>query len=158
TGLKANKAAILPQMGRYAMLHFATHGVLDDRNGLRSALIFAPPSPKGTQYETLDALEILGLSLSAKLVVLSACESGLGQRSGGEGLLGLVWAFRAAGCPSVVASQWKVEDAATQELMVRFYAKLKRGAHKDEALRDAMLSVCRSPQHAHPYYWAAFQV
>src|SRR5205085_7778557 len=89
---------------------------------------------------------------------LSACETGRGQLRGGEGLMGLAWAFRAAGCPSVIASQWQVDDAATASLMDRFYKALRTGKPKDEALRAAMLSVRGEPGHGHPYYWAAFQV
>src|SRR5262249_13182903 len=116
-GLKATKRNIMPKMSQYAILHFATHGMLDDHNGLYSALAFAPKKPSDTQYDVLEGQEIIEMRLSARMATLSACESGRGQKSGGEGALGLAWAFRAAGCPSVVASLWKVDDAATQELM-----------------------------------------
>ena len=90
------------------------------------------------------------------LVVLSACETGLGKVAGGEGILGLQRAFQVAGARTVVASLWSVDDAATGQLMVRFYQGLKEGRRKDEALRDAMLAV-KQPKPA-PYYWAAFQL
>jgi CHAT domain-containing protein len=98
----------------------------------------------------------VSLQLAAQLAVLSAGDTSQGQLSDGEGLLGLTWAFRAAGCPSVVASLWSVDDAATGQLMVRFYEALKAGKRKDEALRDAMLAT-REKQPP-PYFWAAFEL
>ena len=98
----------------------------------------------------------LPFPLSAHLAVLSACETGRGQAKGGEGLMGLAWAFRAAGVPAVVASQWQVDDAATKQLMVAFYKELKAGRRKDDALRTAMLAVQK--EHPSPYYWAAFEL
>ena len=72
--------------------------------------------------------------------------------------LGLAWAFRAAGCPSIVASQWEVDDQATGRLMQAFYEGVKAGRRKDDALRQAMLRLLRSKENNAPYYWAAFQV
>jgi CHAT domain-containing protein len=155
-GPAARKAALRQAMGRYALLHFATHGYLDAKNSLLSALVLAPEPEGSAEDGMLAAREIAGIPLAARLAVLSACETGRGQERGGEGLQGLAWAFRAAGCPSVVASLWQVDDAATSRLMVGFYRQLKAGRRKDEALRAAMLAVKR--KQAAPYYWAAFQV
>ena len=157
-GPEARKERVEQEIGRYTLLHFATHGVLDTHVGLRSGLALAPESAGSPEAAILDAREILTLKLSARLAVLSACESGLGQRTGGEGLKGLCWAFRAAGCPSIVASQWKVDDVATRDLMVAFYTGLKAGKRKDDALREAMLLGRAAFHRAHPFYWAAFQV
>jgi len=96
--------------------------------------------------------------VSARLVTLSACDTGRGQESASEGVIGLAWAFRAAGCPSVVASQWSVDDAATGRLIVSFYNHLYEGRAKDDALRLAMLEVIKDRDHLNPFYWAAFQV
>lgn len=164
-GPEARKVRVAQEIGRYTLLHFATHGVLDTRVGLRSGLALAPDTAGSSEAAILDAREILGLKLSARLAVLSACESGLGQqtggieqRTGGEGLKGLCWAFRAAGCPSIVAAQWKVDDVATRDLMIAFYSGLKAGKRKDDALREAMLLGAAAPNHTRPFYWAAFQV
>ena len=99
----------------------------------------------------------MNLPLSACLVTLSACSSDPEKAAGGEGLFGVAWAFRAAGCPSVVASQWQVDDKATLPLMTEFYKNLKKpGAHKDAALREAMRTTRN--KYPAPYYWAAFQL
>ncbi|HZO87663.1 MAG TPA: tetratricopeptide repeat protein [Chthonomonadaceae bacterium] len=152
-GAAAKEREVKRLMGRYALLHFAAHGYANASNGLRSFLALAAGEGEDG---VLEAQEVAEIPLMARLAVLSACETAQGQPSGGEGLLGLVWAFRAASCPSIVASQWKVEDAATARLMVAFYRALKAGRPKDAALRQAMLLVKR--EKAAPYYWAAFQV
>jgi CHAT domain-containing protein/Tfp pilus assembly protein PilF len=159
-GPAAREGAVKAQMGRCALLHFATHGELDEQDGLRSALLLAPEPLASPEDGRLEAREILGIPLAAKLAVLSACHTGEGQPSGGDGLLGLAWAFRAAGCPSVVASQWAVDDRATGALMLAFYRALRSGRRKDEALRTAMLAVRndRDPEHARPFFWAGFTV
>ncbi|HZO87194.1 MAG TPA: CHAT domain-containing tetratricopeptide repeat protein [Chthonomonadaceae bacterium] len=157
-GSRAREAVIKRQMGRYALLHFATHGVLDTVNGLRSGLVLAPEPSGSAEDGILEAREIMEMRLAAQLAVLSACETAQGQQSGGEGLLGLAWAFRAAGCPAVVASQWSVEDGATERLMVVFYRQLRAGKPKDEAVRQAMLAIKKERGRAAPFYWAAFQV
>jgi CHAT domain-containing protein len=101
--------------------------------------------------------EIFNLKLNADLVVLSACETGLGKEVKGEGLIGLTRAFLYAGTPSVVVSLWQVQDRSTAELMVRFYRHLKNGQpSKAEALRQAQLELIRHGTFAHPYYWAPF--
>jgi CHAT domain-containing protein len=160
-GPEAREAEVKKQMSQFALLHFATHGFLSD-NGLRSWLLLAEEPPDGAEDGRLEAREIVGLPLTAQLAVLSACQTGLGQKSGGEGLMGLAWAFRAAGCPSIVASQWKVYDKATARLMTAFYQNLTKGQRKDDALRSAMLSVRTWAQKAKtfdaPRWWAGFQV
>lgn len=163
-GDAATKKAVLPVLGTMRLLHFATHGYLDDRDGLRSGLLLAPSNGgadgEPDELPLLTAAEILNQPLAAELAVLSACETGRGERSGGEGLLGLVWAFRAAGCPSVVASQWSVDDDATGRLMVRFYEGLRAGRRRDDALQDALLSILGdgNGKQSAPYFWAAFQL
>ncbi len=155
-GEAATKSQVARDLTRYSLLHFATHGYLDDEDGLKSGLILAPDKDADADTALLEGGELINMKLAAQMAVLSACETGQGQKSGGEGLLGLTWAFRAAGCPSVVASLWSVSDSATEQLMVRFYQALKEGKRKDEALREAMLLVKENK--AHPCYWAAFQV
>jgi CHAT domain-containing protein/Tfp pilus assembly protein PilF len=149
TGAEAMIGRLRREIDKFAILHFATHSVLDPQDGLRSWLLLA-------DGQRLEGREIAGMSLPAKMVVLSACETGRGSVSGGEGLLGLVWAFRAAGCKSVVASHWSVNDEATATLMLLFYKNLKKGSRKDDALRDAMVGSRR--QYADCRSWAGFQV
>lgn len=156
------------------IVHFATHGHLDDRFPLDSALIFTVPSDPGEDRDNgmLQVWEIFeSVRLDADLVVLSACASALGEEQSGEGLIGLTRAFQYAGARSVVASLWSVQDRATSELMIRFYRHLRDGLPKDEALRAAQMELIRAPievtdgtggtksyDDSAPYSWAAFQV
>lgn len=143
------------------LVHFACHGLLDERFPLNSALALTIPEhpEEGQDNGLLQAWEIFeGLRLDADLVTLSACDSGLGKEMGGEGLVGLVRAFQYAGARSVLASQWGVADDATADLMKRFYGYLRAGRSMDEALRAAQADLIRSKAFSHPYYWAAFQL
>ncbi len=155
------RAKAVPKETRY--LHFSCHGLLDERFPLNSALALTiPEHPKeGEDNGLLQAWEIFeGMRLDADLVTLSSCDSALGQENGGEGLLGLTRAFQYAGARSVLGSLWSVSDRATAELMKRFYAYLRAGLSKDEALRRAQVDLIRSPHRElqHPYAWAAFQL
>jgi len=165
-------AKLLPRNTR--IVHFATHAILDDRFPLNSAVVLSIPSKfeEGKDNGLLQAWEIFEqVRLDADLVVLSACESGLGKEMGGEGLIGLSRAFQYAGARSVMASLWKISDRTTAELMVRFYKHLKAGLTKDEALRAAQMELIHGPirvknekgeeeeiDASAPYYWAAFQI
>ncbi len=155
-GPLAREAEVKKVMGRYAILHFATHGILMDQDGLRSWLLLAAEPLESSEDGRLEAREVLGIPLSARLAVLSACSTGLGQKSMGEGLLGLAWAFQGAGCPSVVASLWPVDDAATGKLMSRFYREVKAGRRLDDALRTAQQAVRK--EYPLPVYWAGFHL
>lgn len=161
-GPEASKAAVLANIDRFAVLHFATHGVANIAQGIRSYLALAPLSPESTTPTRLEAREIMRRTLSARLAVLSACETALGQTSGGDGLLGLPWAFRAAGCPTVVASLWSVDARPTRDLMVAFYRALYGAGGKpapvDEAMQRAMLTLMRAKGTRSAFDWAAFQV
>lgn len=166
------RARALPQGTR--IVHFATHGILDQRFPLNSSVVLSAQEQleNGEANGFLQAWEIFEhIRLDADLVVLSACESGLGKDMGGEGLIGLTRAFQYAGARSVLASLWKISDRTTAELMVRFYRHLKEGKPKDEALRAAQMELIRGPiqvtnekgeieeiDASAPYYWAAFQI
>ncbi len=155
-------------------LHFASHGLLDERFPLNSGLALTIPAQvkEGQDNGILQAWEIFErLRIDADLVVLSACETGLGKEMGGEGLVGLTRAFHYAGARSVLASLWSVADDTTATLMTRFYGYLKTGRSKDAALRQAQLDLIRGgaghrepnaqagkADAAHPFYWAAFQL
>lgn len=157
-GAEAREDVFKREAGRHRMLHFATHGLLDDANPLYSQLVLAAPRPGDAEDGLLEAREILGLDLDADLAVLSACDTGRGLVSGGEGLIGLSWSFFVAGCPTTVVSQWKVESRSTSALMVAFHRELRAGRGRAEALARAMRSQMRQPQWRHPFYWAAFAV
>jgi len=146
----ATEAAAKALSGAAGLLHFATHGELRERDPLSSALLL---TPDGQEDGRLEVREIFRLDLNARLVVLSACETGLGKLSKGDELVGLQRAFLYAGTPAVITSLWKVEDRATYELMREFHGQLKaRGAA--EALRHAQRATMK--EFPHPFFWAAF--
>jgi CHAT domain-containing protein/Tfp pilus assembly protein PilF len=124
----------------------------------RSATGNAWPADRDPQLEDglLQVYEIFNLELNADLVVLSACETGLGKEVKGEGLVGLTHAFLYAGTPSVLVSLWNVQDRSTADLMVNLYQQLDRAQDKAEALRQAKLTLIQQRRYAHPYYWAPF--
>jgi CHAT domain-containing protein len=178
TGDRATKASILPLLPSARIIHLATHGILDDIQGLKSALAlapsggrfalapssstFPPEAPPLTKGEIggvegsdglLTAEEILDLQLSAELVVLSACDTGRGRITG-DGVIGLSRSFISAGVPSVIVSLWSVPDAPTASLMTEFYNNLQLNPDKAQALRQAMLTTLK--QHPNPKNWAAF--
>lgn len=132
------------------LLHFATHAEFNERDPLGSALVL---TPGGKDDGRLEAREVFRLDLSARLVVLSACDTALGTLSRGDELLGLQRAFLYAGTPAVITTLWQVDDRATYELMRQFYEALKiRGPAA--ALRGAQLATLKL--FPHPFAWAAF--
>jgi CHAT domain-containing protein/tetratricopeptide (TPR) repeat protein len=134
-------------------LHIATHAYPNERQPELSSLILA--EDRGDDG-LLQAYEIFRLKLSADLVVLSACETGLGEEVSGEGLVGLARSFLYAGAPSLVVSLWSISDGATPDLMVSFYEGLDRTYDKGEALRRAKLKMIERGDYSHPFYWAPF--
>jgi CHAT domain-containing protein len=157
-GTGAREAEIKKLLSKSAILHFATHGILDPLDGMRSGLLLSTEPEDSDEDGVLQGWEIVAASLEARVAVLSACETGGGDERLGEGLVGLAWAFHAAGCPNVIASLWSVNDASTRELMVAFYRALGRGDALETALRDAMLEERGKPGYESPFYWAAFQL
>jgi CHAT domain-containing protein/Tfp pilus assembly protein PilF len=157
---EAGEERVRAEAGRFGTLHFATHARIDDRSPLFSYLLMAGSGEDAERDGRLEAREVLDLQLSASLVVLSACETGLGRQGAGEGTIGLSWAFALAGSPNVVASHWKVDAASTTALMTGFHARLQRApaarADVAEALRQASLALRRDPRYRHPFYWAGF--
>jgi CHAT domain-containing protein len=129
---------------------------------LRSALALAginnrTKASSNTNDGVLTALEVAGLNLrGTQLVVLSACETGLGDVKVGDGLYGLRRALVIAGSQSQVLSLWLVDDAGTKDLMVKYYKNLKAGKGRHEALRETQLELLKTPEYQHPYYWASF--
>jgi CHAT domain-containing protein/predicted negative regulator of RcsB-dependent stress response len=150
--------ATSPELGQYQIIHFATHGILNSTNPELSGLVLSLFDSKGKpQNGFLRLHDIFNLSLPAELVVLSACETGLGEEVKGEGLVGLTRGFMYAGSPRVVVSLWSVDDEATSELMKKFYTNmLRKNLKPAAALRTAQMEMSRQPNYAAPYYWAAF--
>jgi CHAT domain-containing protein/Tfp pilus assembly protein PilF len=143
---------------QYAILHFATHGLLDTERPENSGLLLSTVGRDGRALNGFVGLrDIYSIHAPVDLVVLSACQTALGKDVRGEGLVGLTRGFMYAGASGVVASLWKVEDKATAELMKRFYANmLEKGMPPGAALREAQNSIRRNPRWSSPYYWAAF--
>ena len=154
----ANRKYVLSQgLSQFRLVHFATHGVVDTRFPERSGLILSLLDRQGRHGDGyLRLADIYSLRLSADLVVLSACESALGQDLASEGIIGLPRAFLHAGAKSVIASLWKVNDEATAKLMASLYSRIERGESPSLALRNAQLEMARNQEWSKPYYWAAF--
>jgi CHAT domain-containing protein len=156
---KANRAiATGGELSKYRYVHFATHGYIDSEHPDLSAIVLSLVDEQGkAQDGFLRANEIYNLHLPAELVVLSACETGLGKEIKGEGLVGLTQGFMYAGARRVVVSLWNVNDKATAELMARFYrGMLRENKTPAAALRAAQMEMSRQRQWQSPYYWAAF--
>jgi CHAT domain-containing protein len=145
-------------LAQYTMLHLATHGIFDPDRPEDSGLLLSTTNGNGEQIDGFLRLQdIYELRAPVLLVVLSACETALGRDVQGEGLVGVTRGFMYAGASSVLASLWKVDDAATSELMKLFYTNmLQRGMTPGEALRAAQNTIRQDPNWRSPYYWAAF--
>jgi CHAT domain-containing protein/tetratricopeptide (TPR) repeat protein len=154
----SRQVATSGELARYRIVHFATHGLLDAARPELSGLVLSLVDQQGRPQDGFLRLhDIYNLHLQAQLVVLSACQTGLGQEIKGEGLVGLTRGFLYAGAAQVVASLWHVDDAATAELMRRFYADmLRKGARPAAALRAAQVAMLREDAWRSPYYWAGF--
>ncbi|MEM8810863.1 MAG: CHAT domain-containing protein, partial [Cyanobacteria bacterium P01_G01_bin.38] len=147
----ATKTAVVSQISHAEIAHFATHGLLDDfGTGIPGALALTPTD---NDSGFLTAAEILNLPLVARMVVLSACNTGRGKITG-DGVVGLSRSFLTAGVESVIVSLWEVPDEATTLLMTEFYRQLQQQPNRAIALQQAMLTTRdRYPQ---PSNWAAF--
>lgn len=157
---RATEARTKAALADATIAHFATHAVLDDGNPMYSRLMLARGA-ESAEDGWLESWEVARLSLKADLVVLSACETGRGRVGGGEGVIGLSWAFFLAGAHSIVATEWRVASDSTAELMIDFHRAL-RGAvtspslHKAQALREAQLRLLSNAKTRHPFHWAPF--
>lgn len=154
----SRETALSKELSQYRIVHFATHGLLDNEHPELSGLVLSLVDPDGKPRDGfLDLQDVYNLTVPADLVVLSACETGLGKEISGEGLVGLTRGFMYAGASRVVASLWKVDDVATSELMAEFYkGMLQAGLPPAAALRQAQLEMRKRKRWADPYYWAAF--
>ncbi|MEM7371793.1 MAG: CHAT domain-containing tetratricopeptide repeat protein [Bacteroidota bacterium] len=154
----ATKSAFIRQASDYQILHLSTHGKANDKAGDYAFLAFHSSPENDFEEVFLFNREIYHLQLNADLVVLSACETGIGELKRGEGIISLARGFSYAGAKSIVTSLWNVNDRSTKVLMETFYANLKSGLSKSEALRQAKLSYIQtSPAYQQsPFFWAAF--
>jgi CHAT domain-containing protein len=152
------EAATNPQLSQYRIVHFATHGILDSKHPELSGLVLSLVDEKGeSQNGFLRLHDIFNLELPAELVVLSACQTGLGEEIWGEGLVGLTRGFMYAGAKRLLVSLWSVDDEATSELISRFYKKmLQDGLQPTAALRATQREMLQDTPWKSPYYWAAF--
>jgi CHAT domain-containing protein len=158
---QANRAtATNGELSHYQIVHFATHGLLNSQHPELSGLVLSLVDENGkSQDGFLRMQEIYNLNLPAELVVLSACQTGLGKEIKGEGLVGLTRGFMYAGAQRVVASLWKVDDFATAQLMKSFYrGMLKDGLKPAAALRAAQLEMLKQKSWSSPFFWAAFTI
>jgi CHAT domain-containing protein len=162
-GGDALEETVKREAGRFKVLHFATHAVLDDRSPLYSFMLLARRAGSDDEDGLLEMWEVLNMNLNADLVTLSACETARGSISAGEGMIGMSWAFFVAGSSSLIASQWQVDSASTSSMMVKLYSDLRNrpalpgsSATKAQALRRAALNLRRTKRYELPYYWAGF--
>ncbi|HEY0100451.1 MAG TPA: CHAT domain-containing protein [Pyrinomonadaceae bacterium] len=167
TGPDAREDTFKEEAGRYRILHLATHGILNNAQPMSSYLVLAPPRAPRAQGDDglLEASELARLNLRADLVVLAACETARGQVGEGEGMVGIAWSLFVAGCPTTVASQWKVRSDSTRLLMLEFHRNVvgdlgTRPSHirAARALREAALRVFNEKEldYKHPFHWAGF--
>ncbi len=158
-GFEANRARIFEGgIDQYRFIHFATHGILNSKNPQLSGLVLSLINPEGQPINGFMRLyDIFNLDLPADLVVLSACQTGLGKEVRGEGLIGLTRGFMYAGAARVVVSLWSVDDEATALLITEFYRGLfERDMAPAMALQWAQQKLKQEPKFASPYYWASF--
>jgi CHAT domain-containing protein/Tfp pilus assembly protein PilF len=159
TGFAANRQLVTSgELGRYRIVHFATHGLINSEHPELSGLVLSLVEESGKPQDGfLRMHELFNLHLPADLVVLSACQTALGKEIKGEGLVGLTRGFMYAGAQRVVASLWQVDDQATAQLMQAFYrGMLKEGLRPAAALRAAQLEMSKQKRWSSPYYWAGF--
>jgi CHAT domain-containing protein len=141
----------------YRVLHVATHGILDSMRPQFSGLVLSQVGNKNDDDGFLRTNEVFNVKLGAQLVMLSACESGLGKAQRGDGVIGLTRAFMYAGAPTVGVTLWSVADKPTAELMTNFYQQLLGpNPSPSSAMREAQLAMISGKKYSAPFYWAPF--
>lgn len=160
TGFAANRENILNAgIGDYKVIHFATHGLLDEKRPELSGIALSLFDDAGNRQDGgfIRLQDVYGMNLNADLVVLSACDTGLGKEIKGEGLMSLNNAFLQAGAKSVVSSLWRVDDTVTKILMTDFYSGMaSENLTSSQALRQAQIKLRKDPRFSSPFYWASF--
>jgi CHAT domain-containing protein len=158
-GFDANKTlATSPELGKFRFIHFATHGFYNEKHPELSGIMLSMfDESRRSQNGFLQLHEVYNLKLPAELVVLSACQTGVGKEIRGEGAIGLSRGFIHAGAARVMGSLWKVDDEATMELMNLFYKKMLASSRTPAAaLRDAQIEMWKDRRWRSPYHWAGF--
>lgn len=157
-GQEASKENFKATVDQYNLIHLALHGKADPENPDNSSLIFTKIQGDSSQDHVLRAIELQHLPLEADLVVLSACESGVGEFAPGEGAMSIARSFIAAGASSVVSTLWRIDDRTSSNLMELFYRGLADGLPISEALHTAKQKFRQKADSrtAHPYYWAGY--
>lgn len=161
TGPEASEGALRKQpLSDYLYLVFATHGVLGGPlpNIQEPALVLSgvgadPLNPRNDAYLTLS--EVADLKLNAEVAALTACDTGVGDEVGGEGVMGMGWAFEYAGARNVLMSLWSVDQRSAVQLTGSFFTQLRNGLGPQEALRQARTDL-RNEGYHHPFFWAPF--
>lgn len=150
--------AMSPEIKQYRIVHFATHGLVNDRHPALSGVVLTLVDERGEPQDGFLSLhDIFNLSLPADLVVLSACRTGLGKETKGEGIIGLTRGFMYAGAARVMTTLWSINDFTTARFMKSFYEQmLLKGLSPAEALRRVQIERLERSAWKHPYYWAAF--
>ncbi|MEM6722430.1 MAG: CHAT domain-containing tetratricopeptide repeat protein [Bacteroidota bacterium] len=156
-GKSAQLTRFIEQAADYPFLHLASHGKVDDQEPRYSFIAFSPEAGQNNP-ELLFMRDLYSLDLNAQMVVLSACQTGIGKYARGEGLQSMARAFAYAGAESIVTTLWSVNDKSTMQLMAQFYQHLSEGQSKDEALRQAKLDFLADSDafESNPFNWAAF--
>ena len=157
-GEAATRESFVRQAGEYRFIHLATHSKIIDDQPKLSRIAFTQLSDTIEEPDFLTIGEIYNLNLNAEMVVLSACETGIGKLYQGEGIMSMARAFAYSGTKSIITSLWSVDDQATSKIMQGFYDNLAKGETKDAALRKAKLDYLNLHDHraSHPFFWAAF--
>jgi CHAT domain-containing protein/tetratricopeptide (TPR) repeat protein len=175
SGAEADETTVKREVQGRQVIHIGTHGILDNDNPMYSFLLLSTAGRTGRNTREgslstgvedgfLEAWELMELRLKAELIVLSACDTARGKVRGGEGMVGLSWAALIAGVPTVVVGQWEVDETSTNEMMYDFHKrwlagrKTGKASSAAEALQEGALTLLRSGQYNHPYYWAGFSV
>ena len=150
----------------FRFIHIASHGIVDNKNAELTGLVFAPPVDNQNATFLNDSVdmnngilyahELYNMNINADLVVLSACETGLGKFEKGEGILGLTRGFLYAGVPNIVYSFWKVDDKSTMQFMTSFYKKILDNKSYSVALRETKLEMIKNSNTAYPLFWGSF--
>ncbi len=153
---EALKSVFLENAPYYAYLHLASHALMNEEDTDYSFISFTQAGDSVSADQLLFLKELYNLRLNAEMVVLSACETGVGELAEGEGIISLARAFSYAGTRSIITSLWQVSEQKTGDLMIDFYQNLKDGLTKDEALHLAKDKMISKSINAHPYYWSSF--
>jgi len=149
---------VLRRIHDYRIVHFATHALIDDVHPQLSSLVLSTVDSRGKEANGhVPLYEIYNLDLNSDLVVLSACQTAIGEEMRGEGIVSLTHGFMYAGAPRVLSTLWRIDDRATAELMKHFYAAMLRDhLTPAAALHRAQQALARDERWSAPYYWAGF--